>query len=59
MADPVTFVSMNCQGLSDKTKKVDKLNFLKSNIRCICFSILTLQIKTRAISELSGDLMLF
>lgn len=30
MYNPVTFVSMNCQGLSNKTKRADTLNFLKS-----------------------------
>ena len=30
MANSVTFISMNCQGLSNKIKRADTLNFLKS-----------------------------
>ena len=29
MANSVTFISMNCQGLSNKIKRADTLNFLK------------------------------
>lgn len=40
MADnTITLVSMNCEGLSNKTARANTLNFLRNN----CFSIYMLQ----------------